>query len=104
MTVGAQQAERPGGAGTSAGQGDDTIGELGQGNLHAAELLRLQRAMQADALEQGDVLLRHLADLLGLRGIGSNGREDGLQVVEKVVWLFHVEALLIVSTWKRPGW
>ncbi|MNT71435.1 hypothetical protein D3C72_2099190 [compost metagenome] len=94
--MGAQQAEGPGGAGTGAGQGDHAIGELRQGDFHAAVLLRLQRTVQADALEHGDVLVRHLAQLLGLRGIGGDGGQDGLQVVKERVWLFHVGALLIV--------
>ncbi|MNQ29729.1 hypothetical protein D3C85_430500 [compost metagenome] len=96
VAVGAQQAEGPGGAGAGAGQGDHAIGEFRQGDFHAAVVLRLQRAVQADTLEHGDVLFRHLAQLLGLRGVGGDGRQDGLEVVEEGIWLFHVGALLIV--------
>ena len=40
----------------------------------------LECAVHADALEQGDVLIRHLAFLLGARSIGW---EDGFEVFEK---------------------
>ncbi|MCY1187485.1 hypothetical protein D9M73_284700 [compost metagenome] len=93
MAVGAQQAHGPGGAGAGTRQQGDALGEFRQGNFHAAVLFRQERAVHADALEQGDVLCRHTAILLGTHGIGSDGRQDRFQVFQQGIWLFHERSL-----------
>ncbi|MOA04723.1 hypothetical protein D3C78_1242930 [compost metagenome] len=45
--------------------------------------------MHADALQQSDVLVRHLALKLCLSGVGCDGRQNGLQLLEHGIRSFH---------------
>ncbi|MCY1412577.1 hypothetical protein D9M71_279880 [compost metagenome] len=89
VAVGAQQAERPGSTAAGAGQGSHAVGELGQGDFQTAVCLRLENTMHTDALQQGDVLVRHLALKLCPGGVGCDGRQNGLQLLEHGIRSFH---------------
>ncbi|MNN68772.1 hypothetical protein D3C81_1845060 [compost metagenome] len=56
--------------------------------------------MHADAFEQRNVLVGDLAILFSLEGIGSDGRQNGLEVFKERVWLFHGWPCLLLDT--RP--
>jgi hypothetical protein len=89
VAVGAQQAHGPGGAGAGAGQGGNAFGELRQADFQAAIGLGQEGLVQADAFEQGNVFGGHGTLALGLVGAGGDGRQQGLEVFEQGVWLFH---------------
>ncbi|PXF29584.1 hypothetical protein WH50_19865 [Pokkaliibacter plantistimulans] len=45
--------------------------------------------MQADLFEQVNILLRYFAQLFGVLGVGGNGRQYRLEVLQQRVVLFH---------------
>ena len=97
MAVGTQQTHGPGGAGATAGEQGDAVGEFGQRQFQATECLGLEGAVQADAFEQRDILIRHLAQLFGTAGVRGNGRQKRLEVFEERVWLFHGRPCLLLE-------